>query len=236
MEKEMKPVVSLGVRLFVVRNDYYNELDCYEVLKEFNIIDAVKKNFAETIGENVGEMVIASFLDNGTKPFQVNIGQGIGGNYKEADLYKSFIRNPEGFEDSIKEICSSGRLNDVIDTSKLPPISKMPYHHALIADLRTPDIKAVLKRVMEENMSAIGEIVLVMPEELYTDDNKAMYDLLGKYITQVSLESISGGNGKLNKDVPLDLYLNVVNMNDFFEYASLSKAVDMQASNSSVLN
>ena len=85
-------------------------------------------------------------------------------------------------------------------------------------------------------MSAIGEIVLVMPEELYTDDNKAMYDLLGKYITQVSLESISGGNGKLNKDVPLDLYLNVVNMNDFFEHASLSKVVNMKTSNSSVLN
>ncbi len=222
INEERKSIMTC-VRLLTVRDVFYKHMDCYKVLEKYGIIDEIKGAFGKYIGK-ADEFSESDFVKQTPGGKRLVAGQGIGGNYRNADMFKALLEDPSNIDKAVKDYFADVMKEMGVTKDQLPSVGRIPFFQALLEDFRTPSVRNVLKKAILSNENTIAEICLVFPEYLLNDDREKFSNMLSHYIAKVMTEIIEEDNlpVSLSKKAMILTY-NQNDVSDLMEYAQLSK-------------
>lgn len=222
MNEEKKSIMTC-VRLLTVRDVFYKHMDCYKVLEKYGIIDEIKGAFGKYIGK-ADEFSESDFVKQTPGGKRLVAGQGIGGNYKNADMFKALLKDPDKIDIAVKDYFADAMEERGVTEDQLPSAGRIPFFQALLEDFRTPSVRNVLKKAILSNENTIAEICLVFPEYLLNDDREKFSNMLHVYISKVMTEIVEEDelNVSLTEKAMILTY-DQNDINDLMEYAQLSE-------------
>lgn len=222
MNEEKKSMMTC-VRLLTVRDVFYKHMDCYKVLEEYGVLSDIKKTFGKYIGK-VDEFSESEFVKQTPGGRRLVVGQGIGGNYRNADMFKALLEDPSNIDKAVKDYFADAMKERGVTEDQIPSAGRIPFFQALLEDFRTPSVRSVLKKAILSNENTIAEICLVFPEYLLNDDREKFSNMLSHYLAKVMTEIIEEDKlpVSLSKKAMILTY-DQNDVSDLMEYAQLSK-------------